>query len=73
MNALDALKLAKETGVKVRPKGGTEKWHYKDDAFTGKVRAFLICDFEGGGSTCTLSAEQLIDASGNPIEWEIAS
>ncbi len=68
MDALEALKLAKETGAKVRPKYA-KRYYSKfigDDLYVHEVNGSI---HEGSENTVHWMA--LIDDDGSPVEWEI--
>jgi hypothetical protein len=64
LNALSALKIAKETGCKVRPKGSVHNTIIWDTE---------TCYFDNFGPQRLygIGYERLIDANGLPVEWEI--
>ena len=67
MNILEALKLAKETGAKVRPTiKGALSYRYYDSANDRPKRLF-----RGNARVIALPVEYLVNRNdGSPVEWE---
>jgi hypothetical protein len=74
MNALDALKLAKETGEKVKPKCAIgiyyisfSNGHFHSYLFDVNRKKATYASYD------TVKIGHLLDAKNNPQEWEIVT